>query len=107
MQSTSFIAVLIETYEAAYAALKANLISAELKPVVLNVAILAADQVAANNWHGVADRAGAVAGALLRALYPETAAAEAEGLHAFVRLHVGDNQDPEPVPATQQSAPQF
>lgn len=95
MQAKHFIDVLIETYERAWSAYQADQISEQLELMVLEAAVWAADQVATNNWHGAADRAGAVAAAMVRALHGENAAAEAEGLHAFVRLHIGDAQDPE------------
>lgn len=95
MQPKHFIDVLIDTYEDAYTVFKAGLISEELEALVLQTAVRAADQVATNNWHGSADRAGAIAGALLRSLYPSTASDEAAALSPAVRLHLADASDPD------------
>lgn len=94
MTPKHFIAVLIDAYEAAWSAIAANAISTALRSVVLETAIHAACAVEANNWHGQGERARLVAGALVRARFGETAAAEAAGLSAGIALAVALSGDP-------------
>lgn len=92
MQSMHFIAALIEVYERTY-----SLVAAETPPhtSLIETAIWAADQVAANNWHNAAQRAGAVGAALVRVLHAENAEAEAAGLTYAIVAQIG-GADPEP-----------
>lgn len=94
MQQRHFIDALIETYERAWSAHQAAQVSTELAPLVLETAIWCADAVAQNNWNGQGDRAAAVGAAMVRVLFPETAADEAAGLSAAVRLHIADADAP-------------
>lgn len=103
MQPKSVPQLLIDVYESAYTVFKAGLISEGLEGVVLETAVLAAHQVAANRLHGQEDRAGAVGAALLRAVYGEEAAAKAVALSAAIRLHIADQDDP---PTRAQNTPQ-
>lgn len=111
MQPKHFIDTLIEAYERAWSIINDPNLHAGFKPGLADVGIWAADQVATNNWHGQAERAGAVGAALLRVRYPETANEESMGLHAFVRLGmamaqvVGDPPVREALAAAQSAPP--
>jgi hypothetical protein len=88
MQSTHFIDVLTDTYEAAYSAHKGGALTASpLRDTVLETAIKAASCIDANGWPDAA-RARLVAAALLRARFGEQAQAEAMGLPAGVVLSI-------------------